>query len=247
MKICAVYGTERKGCTWHIAREILSRLPEAEVTEFFLPQDCPECCISCFRCFNEENHCYYSAGARTILATMLDADVILLTSPVYALHLTGQMKTFLDHYACTWMVHKPNGEMFSKQGVVIASASGPVYRAALREMKDSLDFWGVAHTYKLGFTLMEISWDRLSPKLKQKSQGRRNGRRRSSGEACRVRGSKRAACSMPCGWRKSISGGTRRTRAGGGPTGGWTGSGPGNPREQLRAVAEKERTHHEDM
>ena len=168
MKICAVYGTERKGCTWHIAREILSRLPEAEVTEFFLPQDCPECCISCFRCFNEENHCYYSAGARTILAAMLASDIILLTSPVYALHLTGQMKTFLDHYACTWMVHKPNGEMFGKQGVVIASASGPVYRAALREMKDSLDFWGVAHTYKLGFTLMEISWDRLSPKLKRK-------------------------------------------------------------------------------
>ena len=110
----------------------------------------------------------YEYQEERILAAMLDADVILLTSPVYALHLTGQMKTFLDHYACTWMVHKPNGEMFGKQGVVIASASGPVYRAALREMKDSLDFWGVAHTYKLGFTLMEISWDRLSPKLKRK-------------------------------------------------------------------------------
>lgn len=40
MKICAVYGTERRGCTWHIAQEVLSRLPEAEVTEFFLPRDC---------------------------------------------------------------------------------------------------------------------------------------------------------------------------------------------------------------
>ena len=168
MKICVVYGTERKGCTWHIAQEVLSHLPEAEVTEFFLPRDCPDHCISCFRCFNEENHCYQSEPARKILKAMLEADVILLTSPVYALHLTGQMKTFLDHYANMWMVHKPNGEMFRKQGVVIATASGPVYRAALREMKDSLDFWGVARTYKLGFTLMEISWDRLSPGLKQK-------------------------------------------------------------------------------
>ena len=42
MKICAVYGTERRGCTWHIAQEVLSRLPEAEVTEFFLPRDCPD-------------------------------------------------------------------------------------------------------------------------------------------------------------------------------------------------------------
>lgn len=168
MKVCAIYGTERKGCTWHIAQEILSRLPEAEVTEFFLPRDCPDFCISCFRCFNEENHCYHSEGARRILSSLLAADVILMTSPVYALHLSGQMKTFLDHYANMWMVHKPNGSMFRKQAVVISAASGPVYRSALREMKDSLDFWGVARTYKMGFTLMEISWDRLSPKLRQK-------------------------------------------------------------------------------
>lgn len=168
MKICVIYGTERRGCTWHIAQEVLTRLPEAEVTEFFLPRDCPDCCISCFRCFHEENHCYHSEGARRILASLLAADVILMTSPVYALHVSGQMKTFLDHCANMWMVHKPNGEMFRKQAVVIATASGPVYRSALREMKDSLDFWGVAHTYKLGFTLMEISWDRLAPKFKQK-------------------------------------------------------------------------------
>ena len=82
---------------------------------------------------------------------MLASDVILLTSPVYALHVGGPMKTFLDHYCGMWMVHKPNREMFHKRGLVIAAASGPVYRAALREMKDSLDFWGVARTWKMGF------------------------------------------------------------------------------------------------
>ena len=168
MNICVIYGTERKGCTWHIAQEVLSRLPEAEVTEFFLPRDCPDFCISCFRCFNEENRCYHSEGARRILSSLLAADVILMTSPVYALHVSGQMKTLLDHYANMWMVHKPNAEMFRKQAVTVATASGPVYRAALGEMKDSLDFWGVARTYKLGFTLMEVNWDHLSPGLKQK-------------------------------------------------------------------------------
>lgn len=168
MKICAVYGTERKGCTWHIAQEILRNLPEAEVAEYFLPRDCPDYCISCFRCFHEENHCHQSKSAQKIQESMLSADVLLLTSPVYSLHVSGQMKTFLDHFACMWMVHKPNPEMFHKRAVVIAAASGPVYRAAWKEMKDSLDFWGVAHTYRLGFALMEISWDRLSPKLRDR-------------------------------------------------------------------------------
>ena len=70
MKICAVYGTERKGCTWHIAQEVLTRLPEAEVTEFYLPRDCPDFCISCFRCFIEENRCYHSEGAQRILSAL---------------------------------------------------------------------------------------------------------------------------------------------------------------------------------
>ncbi len=39
MKICAIYGTERRGCTWHIAQEVLTRLPEAEVTEFFRSEE----------------------------------------------------------------------------------------------------------------------------------------------------------------------------------------------------------------
>lgn len=168
MKICAVYGTERRGCTWHIAQEVLSRLPEAEVTEFFLPRDCPEACVSCFRCFEGGNRCCQSPGAGRILEAMLASDVILLTSPVYALHVSGPMKTFLDHYCGMWMVHKPNREMFHKQGLVIAAASGPVYRAALGEMKDSLDFWGAARTWKMGFALMEIRWDRLSPGLKKR-------------------------------------------------------------------------------
>ena len=169
MKITAIYGTERKGCTWHIAQEVLQRLPEADVTEFFLPRDCPDCCVSCFACFlGEENVCQHSEGARRILQSILGADVILMTSPVYAFHLTGQMKTLLDHYANMWMVHRPNGEMFQKQGLVIAAASGPVYSATLKEMKDSLDFWGVARTYRMGFALMETRWDHLSPKLKKK-------------------------------------------------------------------------------
>ena len=58
--------------------------------------------------------------------------------------------------------------MFHKKAVVIAAASGPVYRAALKEMKDSLDFWGVARTYSLGTELMEIGWENISPKLCKK-------------------------------------------------------------------------------
>ena len=169
LKITIVYGTERKGTTYNIAQEVVKNIENAEVTEIFLPRELPEYCISCLRCFTEEQGtCAHSRYTNQIREKLLWADLIILTSPVYSFHVSGQMKVFLDHFANMWIVHRPYNEMFNKQGLVIATASGPVYSKTLNEMKDSLDFWGVAKTYKLGFAIMEVSWSKISPKIKKK-------------------------------------------------------------------------------
>ncbi|QNU67392.1 NAD(P)H-dependent oxidoreductase [Ruminiclostridium herbifermentans] len=169
MKITIVYGTERKGATYNIAQEVVKNIENSVVTEVFLPRDLPEYCISCFRCFTEEQGtCAHSRYTNQIREKLLWADLIILTSPVYSFHVSGQMKVFLDHFANMYIVHRPNKEMFHKQGLVIATASGPVYSKTLNEMKDSLDLWGVAKTYKLGFALMEVNWDKISEKIKKK-------------------------------------------------------------------------------
>lgn len=169
MKITIVYGTERKGSTYNIAQEVVKNIGNSEVAEIFLPRDLPEYCISCFRCFTEEQgNCVHSQYTNPIREKLLWADLIILTSPVYSYHVSGQMKVFLDHFANMWIVHRPYKDMFHKQGLVIATASGPVYAKTLNEMKDSLDFWGVAKTYKIGSAIMETNWNNVSPKIKKK-------------------------------------------------------------------------------
>lgn len=168
MKITVVYGTERKGVTYHIAQEVIRQLGNATVEELFLPRALPQYCISCFRCFLEQmGTCAHADAVTPIREKLLQADLIILTSPVYAYHLSGQMKVFLDHFANMWMVHRPEKAMFTKQALVIATASGPVFTKTLNEMKDSLDFWGVAKTYRLGFAIMQTEWDKISPKIKE--------------------------------------------------------------------------------
>ncbi len=169
MKVTVVYGTEHKGATYEIAQEVLRNLGEVEVTEILLPRDLPNYCICCFRCFMEEKGtCAHEHYTKPLREKLLTGDVIILTSPVYAGHVSGQMKVFLDHFANMWLVHRPEKAMFSKQGIVIAAASGPIYNNTLNEIKDSLDFWGVARTYKIGVALMEAHWDKVSPKIKSK-------------------------------------------------------------------------------
>ena len=76
------------------------------------------------------------------------------------------MKAFLDHYGYRWMVHSPEGSMFRKQGVCIATAAGAGIKSALKDMADSLFFWGVARIYKYGLGVAATDWNGVSAKKK---------------------------------------------------------------------------------
>ena len=97
---------------------------------------------------------------------MDDADVIILASPVYVFHATGAMKAFLDHYGYRWMVHSPEGSMFRKQGVCIATAAGAGIKSTLKDMSHSLFFWGVARIYQYGVAVAATDWNGVSAEKK---------------------------------------------------------------------------------
>ena len=79
------------------------------------------------------------------------------------------MKAFLDHYGYRWMVHSPEGSMFRKQGVCIATAAGAGVKSTLKDMADSLFFWGVARIYQYGLGVAATDWNgKVTPGLKTK-------------------------------------------------------------------------------
>ena len=70
-------------------------------------------------------------------------------------HIARAMKSFLDHYGYMWMAHRPEDVMFKKQALCVATAAGAGMKSTIKDMADSLFFWGVAKTYKIGFHLLE--------------------------------------------------------------------------------------------
>ena len=98
---------------------------------------------------------------------MLEADVIILASPVYVFHSTGAMKALLDHYGYMWMVHRPDETMFSKQAVCVSTAAGAGMRSTNKDMSHSLFFWGIPKRYKIGLAVFETKYSNLSDKVKK--------------------------------------------------------------------------------
>jgi len=170
MKIVVINGQNHKGSTYHIGRMLAEKLTENEnIKELFLPKDMPHFCCGCFKCILEDEKCcpHYSF-MEPIAEAIDDADVLIFTTPVYVLHATGSMKALLDHFAYRFIVHRPEERMFSKQAVCISTAAGSGTKSAIKDIKDSLFYWGVAKIFCFGISVQATSWNDVVPKKKEK-------------------------------------------------------------------------------
>ncbi len=172
LKATILYGNMHKGSTWHCAdllKQALSAAGEAEYTEFYLPRDLQQFCNGCFSCFyNGEQTCPHSAQVQPIVAAMEASDVVVLASPVYALDVTGQMKTFLDHLCYMWVSHRPNPLMFHKVGVSIVTTAGAGLSHTAKTLNNSFDFWGFKRRFTLKNGVAASKWAEVSEKKQQK-------------------------------------------------------------------------------
>lgn len=98
---------------------------------------------------------------------ILNVDLLIFVSPVYALRTTAQMKTLLDHLCVHWMVHRPDERMFNKRAVILTNAVGVFNGGAQKDIATSLSWLGVSDIKKLGIGLLEgVIWNQLSDKRK---------------------------------------------------------------------------------
>lgn len=171
MKITIINGNARHGSTWHCAEliaEELERITFVHKTVFTLPRDMPHFCCGCFSCFNNgEETCPHAKKTSPIIAAILEADLIILTSPVYGMDVTGQMKALLDHLCFMWLSHRPAPTMFGKLGLVVATTAGAGLGHTVKTMKNSLTFWGVRKIFVSKHVVAASSWNEVSDKKQE--------------------------------------------------------------------------------
>lgn len=169
MKITVINGTEKHGVTYRLKEMFLERFREsADITEFYLPKDCPAFCRGCVACtLKGENACKDAAYIQPIAASLLAADLIVMTSPAYVMHATGAMKALLEHFTYLWMPHRPAAEMFGKRAVIITQCLGAGAASAAKDIRHSLSWWGVSDIRVFTGRLMSnIFWEKIPEKTR---------------------------------------------------------------------------------
>ncbi len=90
-----------------------------ELEEIFLSQYQIGFCTGCATCL-ESGACWVRDDYNSVVRTVLEADAVILASPVYIFNVTAQMKTFLDR--SLGYGHRPRGDW--KPGLALSVSSG---------------------------------------------------------------------------------------------------------------------------
>lgn len=83
-----------------------SQKSDNEVEKIFLRDKKIEYCTACYYCRDTGKGCAIKDDMTEILDKMLEADVIVMASPVYFYSIDAQMKTVIDRTVAKWRAIK---------------------------------------------------------------------------------------------------------------------------------------------
>ena len=103
-------------------------------------------CTGCFNCIlKTEKKCPHYESIKYINNKIDWCDAMIITSPVYSLQVSGQLKNFIDHMSYNF--HRP--KYFNKKALIITTTAGVDAKEISNYIKEVLTFWGINTTYKL--------------------------------------------------------------------------------------------------
>lgn len=168
MKITLIHGQNHKGSTYHIGKLLAEQFGNSDIQEFFLPKDLEHFCMGCYQCIENEEKCPFYNEKNRIMQAIEAADLLIFTTPTYCMRASASMKAFMDLTFTYWMSHKPRKCMFSKKAVVISTAAGTGTKSAIKDVTNTLFYWGVPYIKEYGIAVQAMGWEQISDKKKKK-------------------------------------------------------------------------------
>ena len=168
MKITLIHGQNHKGSTYHIGKLLEEQFGDSDIQEFFLPKDLEHFCMGCYQCIENEEKCPFYNEKNRIMQAIEAADLLIFTTPTYCMRASASMKAFMDLTFTYWMSHKPRKCMFSKKAVVISTAAGTGTKSAIKDITNTLFYWGVPYIKEYGIAVQAMGWEQISDKKKKK-------------------------------------------------------------------------------
>ncbi len=169
MKIVMLNGQNHKGSTYHIGRMIADKMEgDNEIAEFFFPRELNHFCMGCYKCIEDVSMCPFYSEKKKIIDAIDTADILIVTTPTYCMHMSALLKSFFDLTFDMWMSHRPMKSMFRKRAVIVSTSAGAGTKSAMKDVEDCLFYMGVPKIIKYGIAVQAMNWDGVAADKKNK-------------------------------------------------------------------------------
>jgi len=142
LKILTIHGSPHKGQTYKATMEFFKELGdrmEIEIKHVFLFQEHLELCRGCGTCVVDgEERCPIRDELMNIHAIMQSSDAVIITTPIYALHVSALVKNFLERSA--YIMHRPC--YFGKWFMSISTQAFSGDKDVAKYLANVMHFWG---------------------------------------------------------------------------------------------------------
>ena len=106
-----------------------------------------EQCRGCYTCFERgEEYCPIKYNAPILEQKILDADGVILATPVYGFQVSGLMKVFIDRRS--YISHRPR--FFRQKALILTSAGAVGTGDMLKYLDMAARIWGFDVTARVG-------------------------------------------------------------------------------------------------
>ena len=139
MKILAICGSPRKGNSYRAIESIRELIPQIDFEIIQLKELSFELCRGCYGCVVKgEEKCPIKDDRDMLIQKMMEADGLILVSPVYSHMVSAIMKNFFDRFG--YLAHRP--QFFNKFAMSMVTCSGYGADEALEYMDKMLSVFG---------------------------------------------------------------------------------------------------------
>lgn len=161
--VCVVSSARQNGNTERIVKlmenqlvKIADKNTELTIEHVSLYKQDIRICRGCRVCFEKgEDHCPVRDDLRDIKDKLMDADALILASPIYVEDVNGIMKNWIDRMA--YNCHRP---MFhGKCAILITTSGAGASGRSLCTMKNALTSWGYHIVHMTNFRMGALMAD----------------------------------------------------------------------------------------
>ncbi|MBM7560232.1 flavodoxin family protein [Marinitoga litoralis] len=149
MKIVAINSSMRKGRTYELLTNIGKKL-DYDFEIINIKDYKINYCLGCEVCIKKD-YCVINDDVEKLKEKLINADGIIISTPVYIENISGTLKTFFDRN-CKW-VHR--SELIGKPVLLVSTTAGSGLKDVLDYLESVVISWGMKPCGKIGRKIQE--------------------------------------------------------------------------------------------